>query len=198
MQQGQSPVHFTAGARRPILPLFVTLLTLPLCAQARRYEQNASSGGGVGSSGVTATSGEETERPTRGTVSIDLLRYPLSASARHMLQRARRFIKERDHDAAIQQLEETLKRYPSSAPYTHSLLGVEYLDTQQYSKAVTSLEQAVRLLPHDPINHANLGLAFAFTGQPVRARQEARRALQLDPHLVMAERLLEGLTPSSP
>jgi Tfp pilus assembly protein PilF len=127
---------------------------------------------------------------------VELLRYPLPGKARHMLQQALHFIDRGDHKAAIRQLRETLAKYPSSAPYTQSLLGVEYLKTDQIPEAVDSLQQAVELLPHDAVNHTNLGLSLVSTGQFDRAKDELHRALELDPRNTTASRLLAALPPA--
>lgn len=132
--------------------------------------------------------------PPSGTVSVELLRYPLSGKARRMLEKAVRLIDSGDHTTAIQQLEETLAKYPSSAAYTQSMLGVEYMRVDKYSDAAKSLQQAVDLLPHDFVNHSNLGLSLARLGEYEQARQELSRALELDPQNANVRRLLAALS----
>jgi len=61
---------------------------------------------------------------------------------------------------------------------------------EQIPDAVEVLEQAVKLLPHDASNHANLGLASVSNGQYDRAEPELKRALDLDPHYALASQLL--------
>src|SRR5215470_5836222 len=92
-----------------------------------------------------------------GTVSADVLRHPISEKARGMLQAALETMNSGNHEAAIDQLLDTLAKYPESAAYAHSLLGVEYLRTDRFIDAVESFEKAVLLLPHDAINRYNLG-----------------------------------------
>jgi Flp pilus assembly protein TadD len=116
-----------------------------------------------------------------GTVSADFLRHPISEKVRRMLQTALGTINAGNHEAAIEQLLETLEKYPESAAYVHSLLGVEYLRVDRFTDAVDSLEQAVLLLPHDPINRYNLGLSLVCAGDYQRGEREVRRALELDP-----------------
>ncbi len=127
------------------------------------------------------------------TVSAELLSYPLSGKALHMLQKALRTSETGNHAEAIQQLQATLIKCPGTGAYVYSLLGVEYLKTGQLSEAVNALEQAVTLLPHDASNHANLGLALVCKGQYDRAEPELRRALDLDRHNTVASRLLSAL-----
>jgi Tfp pilus assembly protein PilF len=131
--------------------------------------------------------------PLGAQVSADVLHYPLSGKALHMLQRATESSEAGDHADAIQQLQKTLVKYPGAAPYVYSLLGAEYLKTGQIPDAIHALEQAVTFLPHDASNHANLGLALACKGQYARAEPELKRALDLDPNNTVASRLLTTL-----
>jgi tetratricopeptide (TPR) repeat protein len=131
------------------------------------------------------------DRATRaGTISADLLRHPLSAQAREMIDKAQRTAQVGNHRAAIEQLTKALAKHPESAAWIQPLLGVEYLRTDQHQAAIQALEQAVLLLPRDPINRSNLGLSLAFTGQFDRAEQELRQALQLDTKNDTTRRLL--------
>ncbi len=127
------------------------------------------------------------------TVSADLLRYPLSGKALHMLQNAMQKSEAGHHADAIQQLQKTLVKCPGAAAYVYSLLGGEYLKTGQIPEAIDALERAVTFLPHDASNHANLGLALACKGQYSRAEPELKRALDLDPNNTVASRLLTRL-----
>ena len=127
------------------------------------------------------------------TVPAEVLRYPLSEHARGMLQKALQLSDRGDHAAAAHQLLRTVAKFPDSAAYVYSLLGVEYLKTSQFSAAVDVLGKSVLLLPHDASNHANLGLALLSEGESDLARPELRRALELDPHYTMANQLLTAL-----
>jgi Flp pilus assembly protein TadD len=136
---------------------------------------------------------EPTPATASVTISADLLRHPITEKARRMLQRALQKINSGNHAAAIEQLRETLAIYPGSAAYAHSLLGVEYLKTDRFTAAVSSLEQAVSLLPHDAINRYNLGLSLVCAGDYERGEQEVRRAIELDPNNTTMEALLNAL-----
>jgi Flp pilus assembly protein TadD len=114
-------------------------------------------------------------------VSIDVLLHPISAKVRQRLLEATEKIQSGDHETAIDQLLETLKKYPDSSPYVHSLLGVAYVKTDRYQAAVSSFEQAVPLLSHDAMLHYNFGLALVCAGDYDRATQEIQRARELDP-----------------
>jgi Tfp pilus assembly protein PilF len=115
------------------------------------------------------------------TVSADLLRQPLSSKSRRMLQRAVDWMRIGKHQEAIRQLQDTLSKDPSSAAYVQSLLGFEFMKTEQFSAAVNCFEQAVSLLPHDAINHHNFAVSLAGIGDYKRAEQEVRRAHELAP-----------------
>ncbi len=131
------------------------------------------------------------DRATRaGTISADLLRHPLTAQARDMIDKAQRSAQAGDHRAAIEQLTKALAKHPESAAWIQPALGVEYLKTDQHQAAIQALEQAVLLLPRDPINRSNLGLSLAFAGQFDRAEQELQQALQLDTKNDTTRRLL--------
>jgi Flp pilus assembly protein TadD len=115
------------------------------------------------------------------TVSADTLRHPISQQARGMLQKALRSMDKGNHPAAIKQLTLTLAKYPDSAAYVHSLLGVEYMRTERYQAAMNSFEQAAVLLPHDAVTRYNLGLSLVCNGVLDRGELEVQRAIQLDP-----------------
>jgi tetratricopeptide (TPR) repeat protein len=125
------------------------------------------------------------------TVSSDVLRHPLTSKARRRLEKALRLSELGKHPAAIQELRETLVKEPSSAPYAHSLLGVEYVESGQFDDARSSFEVAVRLMPHESVNHSNLGFSLAVAGDWNSAEQEARTAIQLDSANTRAKTLLE-------
>ncbi len=132
---------------------------------------------------------DETTRS--GTISADLLRHPLSAQAREMIDKAQRTALAGDHLSAIRQLTMALVKHPESAAWIQPVLGVEYLKTDQHEAAIQALEQAVLLLPGDPINRSNLGLSLAFAGQFDRAERELKQALKLDAKNDTTRRLLE-------
>ncbi len=125
------------------------------------------------------------------TVSADVLRNPLSSKARRRLEKALRLSELGEHPAAIKELRETLVKEPSSAPYAHNLLGVEYVESGQFDDARNSFEVAVRLMPHESVNHSNLGFTLAVAGDWNSAEQEARTAIQLDSANTRAKTLLE-------
>lgn len=173
----------------------LTLLALPLCAQPYGEHAEAPLDAALWPNSVPSVIDRSTvhQAPAR-TISAELLRYPLSGKALHMLQKALQTSGAGDHSGAIEQLQKTLTKCPGSGAYVYSLLGVEYLKTGQIAEAVNALERAVMLLPHDSSNHANLGLALVCKGQYDRAEPELKRALDLDSHNTVASQLLDALT----
>ncbi len=125
------------------------------------------------------------------TISKNALMHPLSAKARRRLVKAVHLARLGEHPAAIKELRETLIKEPSSAPYAQNLLGVEYVQNQQFAEARNSFEEAVRLMPHESANHSNLGVSLAVAGDWNSAEQEARKALELDPDNSKAKSLLD-------
>jgi tetratricopeptide (TPR) repeat protein len=128
-----------------------------------------------------------------GTVSAELLRHPLPPKARQMLLKAQHASNAGDHAAAVRLYVAALAKYPDSAAWTQSLLGVEYLKLDQYQAAVTSFDQAALLLPHSAVSRSNLGLSLILAGQYSRAARELRNALELDPSNTQAKQLWEAL-----
>ena len=149
-------------------------------------------------SAVFAASPAQEFKPSNGpaTVSVDLLRHPVTAKVRKLLLGALDRMDSGDHEAAIEQLRETLTKYPDSAPYVHNLLGVEYVKTDRFEAAVSSFEQAVSLLPHDAMTHYNFGLALVCAGDYDRAAQEIQRALELDPGNATMQARLDTIKPA--
>jgi len=169
------------------LALFALPLALPAFGQ---HEEAPLSAGFWPNSVPVVTDRSASRKPPAGKISAELLRYPLSAKAQRMLQKALQTSEAGDHAGAVKQLQKTLTGCPGTGAYVYSLLGVEYLKTDHIPEAVDALEQAVELLPHDASNHANLGLALVSNRQYDRAEPELRRALDLDPHYAMASQLL--------
>lgn len=114
-----------------------------------------------------------------GAVSVEQLQHPVSRKGDGLLRQARNFADMGDHQKAIAKLQLALKER-SAIPYAHSMLGTEYLKTNQVPAAIEALEQAIKLLPRDAVNHSNLGVALFLSGSAERGEQEVRKALELD------------------
>jgi tetratricopeptide (TPR) repeat protein len=171
----------------------LTLLVLSLGAQMNQNSDASSSARAWTTAPVIIDSGPPEHRPPTATVSAEVLRYPLSDKALQMLRKALQISDAGDHARAIRQLQKTLDKCPGTDAYVYSLIGVEYIKSEQIPQAVDALEQAVKLLPRDASNHANLGLALFSEAQYDRAEWELKRALELDPHYKMATQVLSVL-----
>jgi tetratricopeptide (TPR) repeat protein len=130
--------------------------------------------------GPLADGSGERQAPA-GVVSADILRHPIGEKTRRLLQNAIKTMNAGEHENAIRQLLAVLAKYPESAAYVFSLLGVEYLHTDRFTDALDSFEQAVALLPHDAMNRYNLAVSLLCNHDIERSEQEARRALELAP-----------------
>jgi Flp pilus assembly protein TadD len=122
-----------------------------------------------------------------------MLRHPLSSKARRLFEKAMRLAELGNHQAAIAGLRDALAKCPSDAPYAHNLLGLEYVEVQQYGEAKESFAEATRLMPRESSNHSNLGLSLAIVGEWDSAETEERKALQLDKTNSKAQMILEAL-----
>src|ERR1035438_473857 len=78
----------------------------------------------------------DARNPAQGTISVDLLRYPLPSKALQMLQDAKHFANPANPPRATQRLDAALAKSPASAAWTQSLLGVEYLKAYRLPAAV--------------------------------------------------------------
>lgn len=146
-------------------------------------------------SGTAAPTSFHAGRPagTGMTISADVLRHPVSSKAVKLIQKAETLGENGDHDAAVQVLLDTRQRYPSAAPYVHSLLGIEYARQRKFLMAADELEHAVVLMPHDPVDHSNLAYVLFQLGRLERAEAVVRRALELDRHFAPAKKILSLL-----
>jgi tetratricopeptide (TPR) repeat protein len=170
------------------------ILGIPLAAQVTTtITLDASSLKKVDLPHETGSPAKTMPNPAPGTVSAELLRQPLPPKARQMLLKAQHASNRGDHPAAVRLYVAALAKYPDSAAWTQSLLGVEYLKLDQYQAAVRSFDQAALLLPHSAVSRSNLGLSLILAGQYPRAGRELRHALELDPGNTQARQLWEAL-----
>jgi len=159
----------------------------------REFEQRSAAGsGGV----TTATS----EGPA-GTISVDEARHPLSGRGERLIEKGQQYASAGDHRKAIDEFKKALNER-SSAPYAHSLLGVEYLKTKNFPAAIDQLRAAVLSLPNVSVNHSNLGYAYCLTGKREAAERELREAIRLDsvapqPQYLLGLLLLDAKSPEA-
>jgi serine/threonine-protein kinase len=80
------------------------------------------------------------------------------------------------NDEALEQYDKALSIRPSARTYSN--VGTLHFWGGNHRKAAAAYEKAVSLAPNDPALHANLGDAYLKLGQPARARECYRRAVQ--------------------
>jgi tetratricopeptide (TPR) repeat protein len=136
-----------------------------------------------------------------GTVSVDEARHPLSGKGERLIEKGQQYASAGDHRKAIDEFKKALNER-SSAPYAHSLLGVEYLKTKNFPAAIDQLRAAVLSLPNVSVNHSNLGYAYCLTGKREAAERELREAIRLDsvapqPQYLLGLLLLDAKSPEA-
>jgi len=123
---------------RSTLTWSFALLSLPLCAQSHGEHAEAPLSIGVLPNSVPVIIDRSSVHPASArTISADLLRYPLSGKALHMLQKALQTSEAGNHAGAIKQLQKTLTKFPDTGAYVYSLLGVEDLRPISFLKPLT-------------------------------------------------------------
>ena len=95
-------------------------------------------------------------------------------------------------DLAIEYLEQATAANPSDFQ-GFNCLGIAYAKKQLYNRAVGAFLVAIKLRPGVASIHYNIGLACQADGLPDRAREEFRKALQIDPAYRNADEALKQL-----
>jgi Flp pilus assembly protein TadD len=195
-------VCVAAGVRLAVLTSVVWLGAVPAWGQlhyGNPYDASigrtpfGSLGGNNADSIADFPQPRHTDQPGASTVSTDVLRHPLSSKARRLFEKAMHLAELGNHHGAIDGLREALVKCPADAPYAQNLLGLEYMEVEQYGAAKTSFAEAARLMPRESSNHSNLGLSLAIAGEWDSAEQEERKAIQLDKSNSKAQLILEAL-----
>ncbi len=198
-------VCVAAGVRLAVLMAVVWLGAAPVWGQLN-FGNPYDAGIARAPFGSTGWGARESVDPTGGfpepgragtagasTVSAEVLRHPLSSKARRLFAKAMHLAELGNHHGAIDGLREALVKCPADAPYVHNLLGLEYMEVEQYGEAKASFAEAARLMPRESSNHSNLGLSLAIAGEWDTAEQEERKAIQLDKSNSKAQLILEAL-----
>jgi cytochrome c-type biogenesis protein CcmH/NrfG len=66
-------------------------------------------------------------------------------------------------------------------PQPRVQLGNMFFDAEQYARAITWYEQAIKINPNDPNVSTDLGVAYYYTNQPDRALAQFEQSLKADP-----------------
>jgi Flp pilus assembly protein TadD len=94
------------------------------------------------------------------------------------------------------QLARVAREVMPDSPQVADTLGWVHFKLGEYRAAIDLLRESVDRLPANAVVHYHLGLAYAKAGDRLRARQELREALRLDPrfsHADDARKMLEEL-----
>jgi tetratricopeptide (TPR) repeat protein len=108
------------------------------------------------------------------------------------MELARAYLADSTRSVAIELMEETLHITLFDAA-VHGTLGKAYLDERMPNEAVRALSRAVELEPRDALYRLDLASAYQQIGKTEMALEQAREALDLDPDLTEAEKLIEEL-----
>ncbi len=97
---------------------------------------------------------------------------------------------------ALGQLEIALRLQPSA--YVHALTGMIHGKNKNYEAALASLDAAEKLNPAEDLTYLYRGNVFAATGEPGKAIDQYRRALEFNPDNQQAQRALARLLARQP
>jgi|SRR5690349_18636705 len=118
---------------------------------------------------------KKTNSTKPGVVDANLAALPKPAV--DLYYKALESLRASDHQKAIAELEAAISLYPNF-PRALNELGVQYLIVGQVDKAVTTLQNAVRVAPEDFIPRLNYGIALLQRKEFTAAEQQLRIVLQ--------------------
>jgi tetratricopeptide (TPR) repeat protein len=105
-----------------------------------------------------------------------------------------RLLQEQKYAEAIQPSRKIIELWPSFAQPLF-VLGICYGQTGQPDEAIVFLTKYLAMQPRSGDGHAALGALLLQQGRQEEARQELRRAVEIDPELSEAQRLLNEVLP---
>jgi len=111
-------------------------------------------------------------------VPVSQLRIP--SKALKEFERAQKAFQSRDIRISAEHLQKAVQIYPDFIE-SHNALGLRFLQTGEYLKAVTEHQIALSLDPRNAQTHQDLSLALLLLNRNQEAEAEARQALDLDP-----------------
>lgn len=115
-----------------------------------------------------------------GSISIRQLQHKVPKEALRAASRAHRSSRAGRHSEAILELEAAILRDPEFAS-AQNALGIEYGRCGRLEDAAAAFHRVIELAPDEWTGHYNLALTMLRSGDPQRAVENARRALQLAP-----------------
>lgn len=102
--------------------------------------------------------------------------------ARAFSNRGGAYVRKRQYDLAIQDLDQAIQRDPNYALAFHTR-GTAYALKEQYDRAIRDFNQAIRLDPNFAASFYARGGAYNVQGQYDRAIQDFNQAIRLNPDL---------------
>jgi tetratricopeptide (TPR) repeat protein len=111
-------------------------------------------------------------------VPVSQLRIP--SKALKEFERARKAFQSGDIRISAEHLQKAVQIYPDFME-AHNALGLRFVQTGEYQKAVTEHQIALSLDPRNALTHQDLSLALLLLNRNQEAESEARQALELDP-----------------
>jgi tetratricopeptide (TPR) repeat protein len=101
--------------------------------------------------------------------------------SRRLFCRGRQLIFDRKYVDAIKILENSIRLFPPGA-YSNTAIGIAYLETADFQRAIAAFRDAVQLAPYWAYARHNLALALTQAGQYADAISTYRSAMALVPH----------------
>jgi len=129
--------------------------------------------------------GQRVRAGTQYRIAVE--RRPSSAEARDALGRFHFEVSE--YDAAVRELEESVRLEPDKALYWNNL-GAAFRMAGRPDDSLRATEEAVRLDPRAPEPYYNRGLTLESLGRTEEARRQYLLALELDPLYAPAQAAL--------
>ena len=91
------------------------------------------------------------------------------------------------HEEAVGYAEQAVRLNPMPSAFLSRGLGISYMFTGRYQKAIDNINKALNLAPNDLVTHVNLAVAYMKAGQEGNARTAVEEALRINPKLSLVE-----------
>lgn len=85
------------------------------------------------------------------------------------------------YKAAVQELEQSVRRDPMAGTWVLRFLGSAYSFARRHDEAITTLKKAIQKAPNDHLSRLMIIRAYIFAGRQEEAETEAAEVLRLDP-----------------
>jgi len=85
------------------------------------------------------------------------------------------------YEAAVQELEQSVRRDPMAGTWVLRFLGSAYSSTGRHEEAIATLKKAIQKAPNDYLSRLLMTRAYIFAGRQEKAQAEAAEVLRLNP-----------------